>query len=164
MAIGAAASLFIARESVSVQAEPLPKITEAVLQDLPRTLSKNYAKPSAPFQPTETAYETPIPKPTAIRSQAPQVRSVLGTATWYCLSGTSRCTRGYSGGLYAAISPDLAYLGKHLTICRGNACVDVTVIDCNCEAHHSIDLYSDAFRVIGNLSEGRIKVTISESS
>jgi hypothetical protein len=37
----------------------------------------------------------------------------------------------------------------------------VKIIDCNCSARRSIDLYADAFRRIAPLSAGRIKVTIS---
>jgi hypothetical protein len=37
----------------------------------------------------------------------------------------------------------------------------VTVIDCNCQATRSIDLYADAFGAISPLSAGRINVRIS---
>lgn len=91
------------------------------------------------------------------------MHSVTGTATWYCLPGRSRCTRGYPGGLYAAISRDLLFLrGKRVRVCHGSSCVVVKVIDCNCGkgVTKSIDLYADAFRAIAPLTAGRIKVTI----
>jgi rare lipoprotein A (peptidoglycan hydrolase) len=51
--------------------------------------------------------------------------------------------------------------GKAVTVCYRSSCVVVRVIDCNCQAHRSIDLYSDAFRQLSPLGSGRIKVTIS---
>lgn len=83
-------------------------------------------------------------------------------ATWYCLAGVSKCHYAASGGLYAAISPDLAHLrGKTLTVRYGQQSVRVKVIDCNCEAYRAIDLYADAFRRLAPLSVGRMDVTIS---
>jgi hypothetical protein len=40
--------------------------------------------------------------------------------------------------------------------------VVVTIIDCNCQARRSIDLYADAFRKLSPLPAGRLRgVTIS---
>jgi hypothetical protein len=68
-----------------------------------------------------------------------------------------------SGGLYAAISPDLASLrGKRVRACYRGSCVVVKIIDCNCQATRSIDLFADAFRKLAPLSAGRLRgVTIS---
>lgn len=87
------------------------------------------------------------------------------SATYYCLAGSSRCTVGHPDvaglQLYAAISPDLAYLrGRSITVWYGERHVTVTVIDCNCQAHRAIDLYADAFRQLAPLSLGRIWVML----
>jgi len=40
--------------------------------------------------------------------------------------------------------------------------VVVKIIDCNCQAHGSIDLFADAFQQLAPLSAGRLRgVTIS---
>lgn len=86
-----------------------------------------------------------------------------GVASYYCLRGRSRCTRGYSGGLYAAIRKDLLFLrGKYVRVCTfTKRCVTVKIIDCNCGPHANlIDLYSDAFRRLVPLSRGVVKVTV----
>lgn len=111
--------------------------------------------------PTPEQRTLPPTQPTQ-QPAAPTTSSITGTATWYCLAGVSRCTRTAQNGLYAAISPDLDFLrGKAISVCYGASCVTVEVIDCNCSAHRSIDLYADAFRMLAPLSAGRIKVTIS---
>lgn len=163
LCLGAAASLFLAHESVSVQPVAAEAITEAALRDLPRTLPTVSAGLSdSRTQTTLERFDRVGPPPTLRPKRQSRAISVAGTATWYCLHGTSPCTLGYRRGLYAAISPDLRYLGNRISVCRGSRCVNVTVIDCNCEATHSIDLYSDAFRRIGYLWEGRLDVTISK--
>ena len=116
--------------------------------------------------PSPTASPRPTPRATPRPQPAPAVsletsHSVEGTATWYCLPGRSRCSVGRTGGLYAAISPDLDFLrGRAISVCSGASCVVVTVIDCNCQATRAVDLYADAFRVLAPLSAGRLKVTI----
>lgn len=69
---------------------------------------------------------------------------------------------GRSGGLYAAISPDLKSLrGKRVRVCYRGSCVVVKIVDCNCQARRSIDLFADAFRRLAPLSAGRLRgVTI----
>lgn len=88
--------------------------------------------------------------------------SITGVASWYCLSGVSRCTVGHSGGYYAAIRRDLLELrGKTVLVCSSGGCVKVKIIDCNCGPKANlIDLYYDAFNAIGNPSMGRMKVTL----
>lgn len=78
----------------------------------------------------------------------------------------SRCTVGHpdvaGDQLFAAISPDLRWLGSRVKVCRvdDGRCVVVTVIDCNCQTTRGIDLYADAFAHLGPLSSGRIAVAI----
>lgn len=78
----------------------------------------------------------------------------------------SRCTRGYpdvaGDQLFAAISPDLRWLGDRVKVCRvdNGLCVTVAVIDCDCQATRGIDLYADAFAHLGPLTSGRIAVAI----
>jgi hypothetical protein len=90
-----------------------------------------------------------------------RVRGIEGQASWYCGNG-SRCTRGYPGGLYAAIRRDLlGHRGDRARVCSGHRCVVVTIIDCNCGAGANlIDLYADAFGRLAPLSRGRIPVTL----
>lgn len=116
--------------------------------------------PPPSFAPVEPPSPTPRPTPLPTPTPAPSV-TVSATATWYCLSGVSRCTRGHSGGLYAAVSPDLDWLGSPLEVCTTTKCVTISVIDCNCQARHGIDLYSDAFIRLAPLSMGRISVTLT---
>jgi hypothetical protein len=68
---------------------------------------------------------------------------------------------GRTGGLYAAISPDLDFLrGRTISVCYGASCVVVEVRDCNCQATRAVDLYADAFEQLAPLSAGRLRVTI----
>jgi hypothetical protein len=68
-----------------------------------------------------------------------------------------------SDGLYAAISPDLGFLhGKAVAVSYGGSTVVVTIVDCDCQAVRSIDLFADAFVKLAPLSAGRLHgVTIS---
>lgn len=92
-------------------------------------------------------------------------------ATFYCAPPRwTRCTRGYpaSGYIsgdqwigYAAISPDLrTWTGRLILVTYGSKHVLVRVVDCNCQAEHSIDLYGSAFRRLAPLSAGVITVTL----
>jgi hypothetical protein len=103
-----------------------------------------------------------MPRPTVRPAPIQTGHLITGVrATYYCLTGISRCTRNHPGGYYAAISPDLSFLrGKTITVSYEGRSVRVTVIDCDCQAHHAIDLYSDAFRVLAPLSRGVLSVTI----
>jgi len=87
-----------------------------------------------------------------------------GQASWYC-GPSSRCTRGFAGGLYAAIRRDLLARARnhHVRVCSlAGRCVTVTIIDCNCGPNANlIDLYSDAFQRLAPLSRGVVKVTVS---
>ena len=70
---------------------------------------------------------------------------------------------GRTGGLYAAISPDLGFLrGKPVKVCYGASCVVVVIWDCNCGGvTRAVDLYADAFVRLAPLSAGRLRVTLS---
>jgi len=116
----------------------------------------------------------PSAAPRAIPSKSvaiskPRPREVVGTvirgiASWYCLSGVSRCTRGHPSGLYAAIRRDLLqHRGDRARVCVSvSRCVVAVVIDCNCGRNANlIDLYADAFRVLAPLSRGRLAVTLT---
>jgi len=107
----------------------------------------------------ETLDAPPFARTAAPPTPSPSVSNRLSNIrlTWYCLEGRSRCTRGYPDGLYAAASPDLAYLrGKTVTVTYAGRSVAVTVIDCSCQATRSLDLYADAFRKLAPLSRGVI--------
>ena len=87
-----------------------------------------------------------------------------GSASWYCLPGTSACHYAYSGGMYAAAGPELRkgdWRGRRVTVCNGGDCIRVTLIDwCGCPGNRVIDLYSDAYRRLAPLSSGTIPVTV----
>jgi hypothetical protein len=102
----------------------------------------------------------PKPPPIVVGRQ----HRVLGRATWFCRPGYSSCTSGYPGGLYAAAGSELRigrWRGRHVNVCSGSRCVVVQLIDwCACGGSRVIDLYSDAFRQIGSLSQGTLAVTV----
>jgi hypothetical protein len=65
---------------------------------------------------------------------------------------------GFTGGLYAAISPDLGFLrGRAVKVSYGGSTVVVTIVDCDCQATRSIDLFADAFVQLAPLSAGRLR-------
>jgi len=117
---------------------------------------------------------TPVPTaaPTLRATPRPTIRltghRLVGTATWYCLTGVSGCMAIHPGGLYAAAGPALrAALGVNW---RGRAVlvrstwntkgVVVILADwCACGGGHVIDLYSDAMKVIdpGYRTNGGVK-------
>lgn len=91
---------------------------------------------------------------------APRFR---GTATWYCLSGSSACTHGYDqAGLVAAIDSDLGFgKGDRIRVRYGDASVTVVVVDvCRCPGDRLIDLTSGAFRRLADLDLGVIPVLV----
>ena len=142
-----------------------------------------YVAPRGPFLPIPVHRAVPFiaatpapsytPSPVPSVSLAPQattrpvVSRVTVRATWFCnhdaLRGPlSRCTKGYPGGLYAAVSPDLGISrGQAVTVCYGAACVVVRAVDCLCSRLGGIDLFADAWSRLGvPLSRGVITVTL----
>jgi len=126
--------------------------------------------PSRPVATTPSPTAKPKPRPATTAKPTTLARtssSISGTATFYCnKNGTrgplSRCPVGRSGGLYAAISPDLGFLrGKHVHVRCGASTVVVTIVDCDCQAKRSIDLFADAFVRLAPLSSGKLHVTLS---
>ena len=120
-------------------------------------------------------FKAPIPttKPKIIQPKTqPQImviaKEITGKATWYCLRGVSACHYAYSGGLYAAAGSELQvgnWRGRKVTVWYNGTSVTVTLIDsCQCKGNRIIDLYHDAFRVLGSpeiLGEIPVKVTWS---
>ena len=130
-----------------------------------------YVAPRGPFLPLPEHRRIPFPAATPGPSAAPTMAVpdptipplvvspvIQARATWYC---GSTCTRGYPSGLYAAISPDLRYLGPYLVVSYNGRSVAVTVIDCLCSRMGGIDLYAAAFSQLAPLSRGVLSVTIS---
>jgi hypothetical protein len=87
-----------------------------------------------------------------------------GDATWYCVPGVSECHRAHAGGMYAAAGPALRvgdWRGRRVTVCQGDDCVRVTLIDwCACAGDRVIDLYGDAFQRLAPLSTGVLQVSV----
>jgi rare lipoprotein A (peptidoglycan hydrolase) len=134
--------------------------------------------------PTPTPRPTPTPKPTVrtprpaapvsqLVRRAPRTapaprrtgHSVSGPASWYCKTGTSACTHGYPGGMYAAAGPALrvgAWRGRVVQVCGAGGCISVRLIDwCGCPNGRVMDLYSDAYRRLSPLSTGTQRVRVS---
>lgn len=95
-------------------------------------------------------------------------RSMTGEATWYCLRGVSVCHYAHSGGMYAAAGSELQigdWRGRIVTVWYNGKPVTVTLIDsCQCKGNRIIDLYYDAFKVLGSpeiLGKITVKVTWS---
>lgn len=88
---------------------------------------------------------------------------ISGTATWYCLSGSSACTRGYGpDDLVAAIDTDLGFAkGDVVRVRFGDRSVDVRIVDvCGCPGERLIDLTSGAFERLAPLGLGVLPVTV----
>jgi rare lipoprotein A (peptidoglycan hydrolase) len=119
----------------------------------PRATPRQANRAASLLKPTPTP--KPTPKPTNRRS---------GTASWYCLAGSSPCHHAYSGGLYAAAGPALRvgnWRGRTVKVCASGRCVNVKLIDwCQCYGSRIIDLYSDAYRRLAPLSSGTVGVTV----
>lgn len=111
--------------------------------------------------PTRPSVDTPDASAESVLRERIRAR---GTATWYCLPGVSACHRDRDGGMYAAAGAELRvgdWRGRQVTVCRGDDCVRVTLIDwCACAGDRVIDLYGDAFRTLASLSTGTIPVTV----
>lgn len=142
--------------SLSMMAIPPVASGVAFTRFQPRLYEPEFIEPAIEASPAPSPDPSPPSKP-----KKTTVRRSAASATWYCLPGVSRCTIHHSGGLYAAISPDLRWLGRRLRVCTEYKCIVVKVIDCNCQAKKGIDLYSDAFRLLAPLSDGRIRVTLT---
>jgi hypothetical protein len=87
-----------------------------------------------------------------------------GDATWYCVPGVSACHRAHAGGMYAAAGAELRvgdWRGRRVSVCSGDTCVRVTLIDwCACAGDRVIDLYGDAYRRLAPLSKGVLRVSV----
>ena len=136
------------------------------IPDFPEPRRSTAPRPNASLAPAHRVVVQPrvvlprVPTPSVGRSH-----QVSGRATWYCRPGISACTSGHSGGLYAAAGSELRignWRGRYVRVCSGGRCVVVRLIDtCACGGSRVIDLYSDAFRRLGPLSQGGLSVTVS---
>lgn len=136
-------------------------ILEPIIESRHGTLHDPSTKPKVHLPPNPAHVVSVKPK-----QHAPKLTGnfTSGVASYYCLRGKSRCTIGHSGGPYAAIRKDLLFLrGKTVKVCRvGGSCTFVTIIDCNCGPNANlIDLYSYAFKKLGPISLGVLKVKVT---
>ena len=141
------------------KASEQPKWAAAMTSLGPR-LTRSTAKVSpAPKPPSHRPAATRQP-PVPVAVSAGRSLTAYVRVTWYCGNG-SRCTRGYPGGLYAAISPDLSsWTGRLVRVTYAGRSVTVRIIDCNCQAEHAIDLYAAAFSRLASLSMGQLYATV----
>jgi hypothetical protein len=145
---------------------PPPVVAQAPFEDF-RDPERSFApRPNPAFDVGPRVIVVPTPTPRPIAPVASNTgRRVGGSASWYCLPGTSACHYAYSGGMYAAAGPALRvgnWRGRVVTVCSGGRCVNVKLIDwCQCHGSRVIDLYSDAFRRLAPLSAGTTSVTVS---
>jgi rare lipoprotein A (peptidoglycan hydrolase) len=120
--------------------------------------------PTATHRPAPTPKPTPKPTPTPTPTPTPAGHSVSGRASWYCLTGVSRCSASYPGGMYAAAGPALrvgAWRGRTVRVCAAGTCISVRLIDtCACGGTRVMDLYGDAFRLLTPLSTGTVTVHV----
>jgi hypothetical protein len=146
----------------------LPSIEPEPIRDF-QAVERSFAPRPTPRQRT-TADVLVIPPPTPVpRADSPGdgggKRRARGSASWYCRPGVSACHYQYSGGMYAAAGPALRvgdWRGRRVQVCANGRCVRVTLIDwCQCYGTRVIDLYSDAYRRLGPLSSGTMRVTVS---
>lgn len=137
----------------------------AIARMEPLTAIADFAKEPRSFAPRPTPKQA---NPARVQVKTVPLRltgkRASGAATWYCKSGASVCHYAYAGGMYAAAGPALRvgdWRGRRVQVCGGAGCVVVTLIDwCACGGSHIIDLYSDAFRRLGPLSSGAVRVTV----
>jgi hypothetical protein len=119
-------------------------------------------QPAYDLAPRVVPIATPRPLAPAVAGSGSSVR---GSASWYCLAGSSPCHNAYAGGMYAAAGPALRvgdWRGRAVRVCGSGSCVNVRLIDwCQCYGSRVIDLYSDAFRRLAPLSQGTVSVTVS---
>lgn len=131
-------------------------------RDLPETV----AAPSPAPRQSKPPKPAPTPRPISrAEKPRPSNHSVSGLATWYCVPGRSRCTKGYPPGLYAAAGSELRvgdWRGRKVQVCAGSKCITVRLIDwCACKGNRIIDLYGAAFDNLAPLGSGVIKVRVS---
>ncbi len=121
----------------------------------PAQPSSPFARPVLESREAKHKVEAKLP-PTRLRAR--------GDATWYCVPGVSACHRAHAGGMYAAAGAELRvgdWRGRRVSVCRGDTCVRVTLIDwCACAGDRVIDLYGDAYRRLAPLSKGVLRVSV----
>lgn len=146
---------------------PSPPRTAVAPRTTPTVDSHGLQKAPEPSRPRVAV---PEPRARVVAPPAtpgPAGSKVSGTATWYCLQGVSPCHYAKSAGAYAAAGSEVRrwlgpkWRGQHVTVCQGDDCVRVKLIDwCACGGRRIIDLYSDAFRQLSPLGAGVIEVTV----
>lgn len=91
---------------------------------------------------------------------------LTGSATYYCVTGKSRCTVGYGPGCACAAAGAALRLamgdwrGRTVTVRYGNNEARVRLIDCLCSSG-LIDLYGVVFGQLAPLTAGRITVAVT---
>lgn len=143
-----------------------PRVSAATTSPGPRPTAGVSSSKASPSPHIQAVGKLPHPSVRGLAVPASRTPRVAATqyaihSTWYCGNG-SRCTSGYpSDGLYAAISPDLrTWTGRLVRVRYGASSVVVRIADCDCQAEHSIDLYSSAFRRLAPLAVGELTVTL----
>lgn len=140
--------------------EPAPVIADFVVGPLSMA-----PRPEPAFDVAPNVALAATPRPAAQIPSGGGSARVSGSASWYCKTGTSACTNGYPGGMFAAAGSEIRignWRGRTVKVCGNGRCIAVKLIDwCACGGPRVIDLYSDAFRQLAPLSQGTVKVTVS---
>ena len=143
-------------------------------EDPSPTLKSTPPPPTPTLEPAPALTRPPVKQPEVkarVQPKATKVpasrtgHSARGVPTYYCRAGRSVCTHGYpdvaGNQMYAAAGPSLRvgnWRGRVVTVTAPSGkSVQVKLIDwCACGGSHFIDLYYDAFKLLGSPSSAKV--------
>jgi hypothetical protein len=138
--------------TVQPSATPAPTVTAPAVERI-----VDIVVTPAPSRPVVHQPEVK-PEPELKSTPKPKARrTASGVPTYYCKAGSSRCTSGYpdvaGNQMYAAAGPSLRvgkWRGRVVSVTANGQTIQVKLIDwCACGGDHFIDLYYDAFKMLG---------------
>ncbi len=143
---------------------PITVAAAPTLRPTPTPRPEIIYEPNNAPAPTRPTVKQPEVKPKTEVKSAPAGRSATGVPTYYCRAGKSRCTRGHpdvaGNQLYAAAGPSIRigdWRGRTVNVTANGKTIQVKLIDwCACGGDHFIDLYYDAFKLLGFPSKATV--------